>query len=140
MATKRINSRAKGCRGERAWRDQLIAMGFDARRGQQFSGGKDSPDVVCDFLSGVHCEVKCVAGLDFGTALLADALDQARADATISDLGPLGTLTRPYYVAWKPDRKPWRITYPCGKTGLLVTVFGPDMKKALLMLAGKEGA
>lgn len=55
-----INSRQKGARGEREWRDQLRNEGFDARRGQQFSGGSDSPDVICDSLPGIHWEVKRV--------------------------------------------------------------------------------
>jgi Holliday junction resolvase len=56
-----MNSRAKGCRGEREWRDQLREAGFlKARRGQQFSGGTDSPDVVCPELPDVHFEVKRV--------------------------------------------------------------------------------
>jgi len=55
-----INSRQKGARGEREWRDQLRNEGFDARRGQQFSGGADSPDVICDSLPGIHWEVKRV--------------------------------------------------------------------------------
>lgn len=55
-----INSRAKGARGEREWRDQLRNAGFDARRGQQFSGGADSPDVICESLPGLHWEVKRV--------------------------------------------------------------------------------
>jgi hypothetical protein len=42
-----MNSSQKGKRGERAWRDELIAHGYSARRGQQFSGTPDSPDVVC---------------------------------------------------------------------------------------------
>jgi Holliday junction resolvase len=56
-----VNSRAKGCRGEREWRDQLREAGFlNARRGQQFSGGTDSPDVVCPELPTIHFEVKRV--------------------------------------------------------------------------------
>ena len=56
-----MNSRAKGCRGERQWRDKLREFGFlRARRGQQFSGGCDSPDVVCEDLPGIHMEVKNV--------------------------------------------------------------------------------
>lgn len=52
------NGRAKGCRGEReaakAW---AKTMGGTARRGQQFAGGNDSPDVVSSF-PGIHLEVK----------------------------------------------------------------------------------
>ncbi len=55
-----MNSRAKGARGEReaaaAW---ATVMGCRARRGQQFSGGSDSPDVVSD-LENIHLEVKRV--------------------------------------------------------------------------------
>lgn len=52
------NSRAKGCRGERdgaaAWSQ---VMGGAARRGRQFAGSPDSPDIVTDF-PGIHIEVK----------------------------------------------------------------------------------
>ena len=55
-----MNSRQKGARGERDARDALKkVLQCEARRGQQFSGGKDSPDVVHD-IHGVHIEVKRV--------------------------------------------------------------------------------
>lgn len=54
-----MNSRSKGCRGEREFRDVLRAAGFEARRGQQYSGGGDSPDVISN-VPGVHWEVKRV--------------------------------------------------------------------------------
>lgn len=54
-----INSRAKGVRGEHLARDLLRKYGFEARRGQQFSGGGDSPDVVHN-MPGFHIEVKFV--------------------------------------------------------------------------------
>lgn len=54
-----INSRAKGCVGERELAEYLRARGHSARRGQQFSGGGDSPDVVSSIV-GVHFEVKRV--------------------------------------------------------------------------------
>lgn len=57
---KRINSRQKGACGEREFAAVLKARGLEARRGQQFSGSKDSPDVVCSGLSKVHFEVKRV--------------------------------------------------------------------------------
>lgn len=56
-----VNSRRKGVRGERQWRDELRANGYAARRGQQFSGSPDSPDVVCGELDWIHFEVKHVA-------------------------------------------------------------------------------
>lgn len=71
-----MNSREKGKRGERQWRDVLRAEGFQARRGQQFAGGADSPDVVCPALPWAHFEVKCVERLN-----IEDAMEQARRDA-----------------------------------------------------------
>jgi hypothetical protein len=71
-----MNSREKGKRGERQWRDELRANGYAARRGQQFSGSSESPDVVCDSLPWIHFEVKAVERLN-----IEDAMDQARRDA-----------------------------------------------------------
>lgn len=55
-----MNSRQKGARGEReaacAWAE---AMGGEARRGQQFAGGTDSPDVVTSYPL-IHLECKRV--------------------------------------------------------------------------------
>jgi len=52
------NGRAKGCRGElEAAKTWAYVMGGKARRGQQFSGGNESPDVVSSF-PGIHLEVK----------------------------------------------------------------------------------
>jgi len=70
-----MNSREKGKRGERQWRDELRANGYAARRGQQFSGSPDSPDVICDGLPWAHFEVKVVERLDIYAAM-----DQARRD------------------------------------------------------------
>lgn len=53
-----INSRAKGAAGERELAKALRDYGFEARRGQQYAGGGDSPDVVG--LPGFHVEVKRV--------------------------------------------------------------------------------
>ena len=73
-----INSRAKGARGEREFAEYLRSFGFAARRGQQFSGSPDSPDVVTD-IPGVHFEVKRV---EKGSmyAWLAQAMTDARHD------------------------------------------------------------
>ncbi len=71
-----MNSRAKGARGERAFRDLLRAEGYEARRGQQFSGSPDSPDVVCPDLDWAHWEVKHVEKLN-----IIDAMIQAIRDA-----------------------------------------------------------
>lgn len=63
-----VNSRQKGARGEREWRDQLRDQGYEARRGQQFSGSPDSPDVVCESLP-IHWEVKRVQALNVENAM-----------------------------------------------------------------------
>lgn len=70
-----INSDRKGKDGEREAAHAIEQhLGIPARRGQQFSGSPDSPDVVID-LPGVHVEVKRTEALR-----LYDAVDQARRD------------------------------------------------------------
>ncbi len=71
-----MNSNAKGKRGEREWRDVLIANGYEARRGQQYAGGTDSPDVICPGLGRFHFEVKHVENL-----AVHKAVEQAAADS-----------------------------------------------------------
>ena len=71
-----IDSREKGKRGEReAARCWTGTTGIPARRGQQYRGGPDSPDLIledCD----IHPEVKYVERLR-----LYPALEQAEHDA-----------------------------------------------------------
>lgn len=57
---KRINSRQKGASAEREFAALLTERGFNARRGQQFAGGTESPDVICQGLEDIHFEVKRV--------------------------------------------------------------------------------
>src|SRR5215510_11300606 len=70
-----VNSRLKGARAERELAAFLRERGVAARRGQQFRGGADSPDVVAE-LPGVHLECKRVEQLR-----LWEAVDQAKAQA-----------------------------------------------------------
>lgn len=67
-------SKEKGKLGEREVAALLKAHGFEARRGQQFAGGGDSPDVVHN-IPGLHIEVKRTEQLN-----LYAALDQAFQD------------------------------------------------------------
>jgi hypothetical protein len=54
-----INSQRKGKAGELEYSGVLRAAGFlSARRGCQFKGGPDSPDIDCVELPHVHFEVK----------------------------------------------------------------------------------
>jgi Holliday junction resolvase len=62
------NSRAKGARGERELAAFLRKHGHEARRGQQFSGSPDSPDVVHS-IPGIHIECKRVEKLNIHTAM-----------------------------------------------------------------------
>lgn len=61
------SSQEKGKRGERELASILRTMGYDAHRGVQYHGGKDSPDVVG--LPGIHIEVKRTERLDLYGAL-----------------------------------------------------------------------
>ena len=63
-------SRNKGKTGEREIASILREYGYDARRGVQYHGGADSPDVVG--LPGIHIEVKRTERLS-----LYDAMAQA---------------------------------------------------------------
>jgi len=90
-----MNSRQKGKVGEREFAALLRVHGFDARRGQQFAGGGDSPDIVSDSLRWLHIEVKRVQYLN-----LAEACAQARRDCG----------GKPWIVAHRRNREPWFIT------------------------------
>jgi hypothetical protein len=69
-------SRQKGARGERECAAELgQLLGVDARRGVQFQGGPDSPDVVLDGVA-IHVEAKRVEALQ-----LYAAIEQATSDA-----------------------------------------------------------
>lgn len=85
-----INSRSKGKRGELEFAHLLLGMGVRARRGAQFSGGPESPDVVSSL--PLHFEVKRVDALQ-----LRSAIDQAKEDAG----------GKPWCVAHRWDRGDW---------------------------------
>jgi Holliday junction resolvase len=90
-----MNSCQKGKRGERAWRDELVAHGYSARRGRQFSGSPESPDVVCPDLPGFHFEVKAVERLNVNEAM-SQAVDDAGGKIPV--------------VAHKRNRGDWLVT------------------------------
>ena len=68
-------SKNKGKVGEREVVALLRKSGVEARRGQQYSGGGDSPDVVHS-IEGLHIEVKRTEKFD-----LEGSMQQARDDA-----------------------------------------------------------
>jgi Holliday junction resolvase len=53
-----MNSKRKGKDGELQFVAALKEVGFDARRGVQYSGGPESPDVISEALDRFHFEVK----------------------------------------------------------------------------------
>lgn len=94
--TLRMNSRQKGKRVERLWRDQLREAGFlKAFRGQQYCGAAGNADVVCPELPSMHFEVKGVQNLN-----VLNAMKQA-----INDCGEKTPV-----VAHKKNGEPWLIT------------------------------
>ena len=95
-----INSRKKGERIERGWRDQCNAEGFPSFRGAQHSGknmitGEAASDVQTPDLK-VHWEVKGRKRI----ALVYEAMAQAEHDANDDEM-PM--------VVLKADGKPWLV-------------------------------
>lgn len=102
-----INGCQKGKRGERLWRDFLRTYGISARRGRQYSGSPDSPDVVSN--DGFHWEVKWVENLNIWKAI-EQAVRDAGADKTPA-------------VAFKRNKTEW-----------MVAMRAEDLHKMLLRL------
>ena len=91
-----MNSRDKGKRGELEVAHLLQKHGYDARRGQQFSGANGDADVVG--LPGIHIEVKRVEKLN-----IENAMDQSVRDAKEGE--------KPA-VFHRKDRRKWLVTMP----------------------------
>lgn len=89
------NSRAKGAAGERELAGVLRTYGFDCRRGQQYHGGGDSPDVVG--LPGIHIECKRVEHLNIDKAM-----SQSKRDAEDTDDIPV--------VMHRKNNTDWKVT------------------------------
>ena len=89
-----INSKMKGKRGELEVAALLRGYGYEARRGQQFSGGGDSPDVVHS-IEGYHIEVKYTEAFN-----AYKAMEQAERDGKEDDT-PI--------VFFRKKRKRWMV-------------------------------
>jgi len=87
-----FKSKRKGSRGERMLASILSEAGFPARRGQQFKGGSESPDIICPTLARWHWESKFAEQLRFR-----DWLAQAEGDCG----------GKPWVIAWKRKFGPW---------------------------------
>lgn len=94
IKTGKINSRQKGACGERELSHKLKELGFNARRGQQYSGANGDADVVG--ISGVHIECKRVEALN-----ISKAMKQAERDA------PEGETPMVFH---RKNREPWFVT------------------------------
>lgn len=91
-----MNSRDKGKRGELEAAHLLKKYGYDARRGQQYSGSNGDPDVVG--LPGIHIEVKRVEKLN-----IENAVEQSIRDAREGE--------KPA-VLHRKNRRKWLVTMP----------------------------
>ncbi len=91
-----VNSNDKGKRGERELSRELERLlGCSARRGRQYSGSPDSPDIVTD-IKGLHIECKYVERLNVD-----NAMEQAEQDAGQSQV-PV--------VCHRRSKKRWKVT------------------------------
>lgn len=88
-----INSKKKGKRGELELAALLRSYGYETRRGVQYQGGQDSPDVVG--LDGIHIEVKRQERLN-----IIEAMEQADKDS--GENIPV--------VFHRKNRTPWLVT------------------------------
>ena len=102
-------SRDKGKRGEREVAELLRDHGIPARRGVQYAGGPDAPDVVG--FDGVHIEVKRAE-----TLRLYPALEQALADRKPGDIA----------TVWhRPSGRPWAVIMLAADFIALMRALGP---------------
>ena len=92
-------SRDKGKRGELEVAALLKEYGFEARRGQQFKGTADSPDVIHNLPWPLHMEVKYVERLNLNDAM-------AKAEADSGHKAPL--------LFSRRNGKPWLATMKAG--------------------------
>ena len=125
-----MNQRRKGAKAELEVANLLDGkwltvdgVTVTARRGQQFSGSPDSPDVVHN-IPFVHLEVTRSYKVTPGTKAMTAKLDQAARDCACADIP---------YVVWRPDGvTSWRVTFsakigrnyiqPCQHRGHEVTL------------------
>lgn len=89
-----MNSREKGKRGELEVAHLLKEYGYDARRGQQYSGSNGDPDVVG--LPGIHLEIKRVEKLNIGEAMRQSVRDARYYEKPV--------------VMHRKNREPWLVT------------------------------
>lgn len=110
-----MNSNAKGKRREREAAKVINTVtGVDARRGVQYQGGEDSPDIVA--IPGIHFEVKGVEKLNITSAMQQSINDAGKENLPV--------------VMHKRNRHPWMIT--------LLANDLVDFSKAVLASLGRD--
>lgn len=97
LKKKKINSRTKGKVAELALAHMLQEAGYEARRGQQFKGTKDSPDVICHDLP-IQWESKAVQSLNLHKA--------------VNNLKEECATGKWRVVAWKKNHQGWLACLP----------------------------
>lgn len=78
----KINSRDKGARFERSLAKKLREYGYEAERGCQHAGGKDSPDVKTN-MHGIHIEAKFTEHLNIWNALAQSERDAGEDEKSV---------------------------------------------------------
>lgn len=91
-----MNSKQKGKRGELEAAKLLREYGYDTRRGVQYKGGAESPDVTG--LPYCHLEIKRVERL-----VIQEAIDQAKRDKAETELA---------VVMHRKNNCEWLVTMP----------------------------
>ena len=99
-----VNSRRKGAEGERSLCRKLREYGYEARRGQQFSGANGDPDVVTN-MGHIHIECKTTAN---GHGKTYDWIDQARRDSREGEISAVFHKK----VSKEYRGNPWLVTLP----------------------------
>lgn len=110
-----INSKKKGARGERLWRDKCREEGYtEVRRTAQYCGNTgDASD--CVGLPGIHQEVKFVERLN-----VRDAMEQAKRDSNAANDGSLPI------VAHKTSNSEWLVTMTATDWFKMYREYKPD--------------
>ena len=91
-----INSKQKGKKGELEVANYLKKKGLTARRGQQYQGSSESPDVICEEWSNIHIEVKRDEHLNIEKAIQQSTRDSGENDVPI--------------VIHRKNREKWKVT------------------------------
>ena len=90
------NSKRKGKIGELEVAKYLKEHGLTARRGVQYCGGPDSPDVICEEWKNIHIEVKRDEHLNIEKAMQQSTKDKGEGQLPL--------------VIHRKNREDWKVT------------------------------